>query len=386
MTGVALFCRAIGVGAIPSNWAVVIQRQKGGYPRRMHSLLAPTLVLPKCTLDDRGGDATGTYRSGRRGPSWLLHRLSPGIYLLSVQGPFDTRLQRLCLLSTTTTSFLQYRSGLLPPLSAHSLSAHKQPQHPNPTDTKCLVFPSRKIWNTEVRRPAPNEQGANIRAPKCPYRVSTAATQSPHPNAPRTSGPTTSRCNGRTLSAPHIFKNKVHLSSSGTNGSSNQPMPSLAAGAADVERCDCTTPAKTRKALRVRDDAEPSLEEALPDALGLFLVWDQFTHFKAQHGLCRPVVIDRAALTSMATVVANSSKPQATNSDQCYTPFGIECIPGYSNAYISWINKGAVSWTLFASGPKSDSVTQISARAITSEPMYLIMNLRPSEGLWVRRF
>ncbi|KAF7288384.1 GH16 domain-containing protein [Mycena chlorophos] len=65
---------------------------------------------------------------------------------------------------------------------------------------------------------------------------------------------------------------------------------------------------------------------------------------------------------------------------QCYTPYGIEYTPGYSNAYISWINNGAVSWTLLASGVGSDANTQISARPITSEPMYLIMNLGISEG------
>ncbi|KAE9404833.1 glycoside hydrolase family 16 protein [Gymnopus androsaceus JB14] len=61
----------------------------------------------------------------------------------------------------------------------------------------------------------------------------------------------------------------------------------------------------------------------------------------------------------------------------CFATYGIEYTPGYSSddAYITWISNDAAAWTLYAEGLGADSTTNISARSISQEPMYLITNL-----------
>ncbi|KAJ7847747.1 beta-glucan synthesis-associated [Mycena olivaceomarginata] len=61
--------------------------------------------------------------------------------------------------------------------------------------------------------------------------------------------------------------------------------------------------------------------------------------------------------------------------DQCYAVQGFEYVPGYGDAYITWITDNKVSWTLKADGVGADLDTGIAARPITDEPMYIIANL-----------
>ncbi|KAE9400314.1 glycoside hydrolase family 16 protein [Gymnopus androsaceus JB14] len=63
--------------------------------------------------------------------------------------------------------------------------------------------------------------------------------------------------------------------------------------------------------------------------------------------------------------------------DGCFSTYAVEYQPGYAadNAYITWVSDGNKAWTLNAAGVGADSITNISARPITSEPMYLIANL-----------
>ncbi|KAJ7612858.1 glycoside hydrolase family 16 protein [Mycena polygramma] len=59
--------------------------------------------------------------------------------------------------------------------------------------------------------------------------------------------------------------------------------------------------------------------------------------------------------------------------DQCYAVQGFEYVPGYSDVYITWITDNKVAWTL--NSPGLDSLTGISARPITDEPLYILANL-----------
>ncbi|KAH9837168.1 beta-glucan synthesis-associated [Rhodofomes roseus] len=63
-----------------------------------------------------------------------------------------------------------------------------------------------------------------------------------------------------------------------------------------------------------------------------------------------------------------------------YAVYGVQYKPGFDDAYISWINNNQVAWTLQAGGVGADSVTEISARPIPQEPMYLITNFGMSEN------
>ncbi|CCM00674.1 uncharacterized protein FIBRA_02713 [Fibroporia radiculosa] len=59
----------------------------------------------------------------------------------------------------------------------------------------------------------------------------------------------------------------------------------------------------------------------------------------------------------------------------CYSVYGFEYVPGFDNAYITWVANNKASWTLNAAGMGADPKVQISARPVSQEPMYLIMNL-----------
>ncbi|KAJ7913846.1 beta-glucan synthesis-associated [Mycena leptocephala] len=61
--------------------------------------------------------------------------------------------------------------------------------------------------------------------------------------------------------------------------------------------------------------------------------------------------------------------------DQCYAVQGFEYVPGYDNAYITWITNNQVTWTLNAAGLGADAGTGIAARPITDEPLYILANL-----------
>ncbi|KIK46662.1 glycoside hydrolase family 16 protein [Suillus luteus UH-Slu-Lm8-n1] len=59
----------------------------------------------------------------------------------------------------------------------------------------------------------------------------------------------------------------------------------------------------------------------------------------------------------------------------CFAVYGFEYVPGFDNAYITWIANNEVAWTLNVAGMGPDPTVGISARPIPQEPMYIIMNL-----------
>ncbi|KAF7362900.1 GH16 domain-containing protein [Mycena venus] len=66
--------------------------------------------------------------------------------------------------------------------------------------------------------------------------------------------------------------------------------------------------------------------------------------------------------------------------DGCYAVQGFEYVPGYDDAYITWITDNKRSWTLRGAGVGADEETGISARPITDEPLYILANLGISTG------
>ncbi|TFK37538.1 beta-glucan synthesis-associated protein KRE6 [Crucibulum laeve] len=59
----------------------------------------------------------------------------------------------------------------------------------------------------------------------------------------------------------------------------------------------------------------------------------------------------------------------------CFATYAFEYKPGFDDAYITWVNDGKQAWTLYSAGMGPDSKTEISARPIPLEPMYIIANL-----------
>ncbi|OJA18043.1 hypothetical protein AZE42_06797 [Rhizopogon vesiculosus] len=59
----------------------------------------------------------------------------------------------------------------------------------------------------------------------------------------------------------------------------------------------------------------------------------------------------------------------------CYSVYGFEYKPGFDDGYITWISNGNAVWTITSGGLGPDTETEISARLIPQEPMYIIANL-----------
>ncbi|KAJ3875507.1 glycoside hydrolase family 16 protein [Lentinula edodes] len=64
----------------------------------------------------------------------------------------------------------------------------------------------------------------------------------------------------------------------------------------------------------------------------------------------------------------------------CYSIYAFEYKPGFDDAYITWYSSGTPAWTLNVAGMGADTATEISARPVPQEPMYLIINLGMSEN------
>lgn len=59
----------------------------------------------------------------------------------------------------------------------------------------------------------------------------------------------------------------------------------------------------------------------------------------------------------------------------CYSVYGFEYVPGFDNGYITWISDSKPVWTVMAAGIGPDPLTDIGARPIPQEAMYIIANL-----------
>lgn len=64
----------------------------------------------------------------------------------------------------------------------------------------------------------------------------------------------------------------------------------------------------------------------------------------------------------------------------CYTVYGFEYKPGFDDAYITWINDNQRAWTILVAAMGPDAATEISARPVPTEPMYIIANLGFSQN------
>ncbi|KAJ7874471.1 glycoside hydrolase family 16 protein [Mycena olivaceomarginata] len=80
------------------------------------------------------------------------------------------------------------------------------------------------------------------------------------------------------------------------------------------------------------------------------------------------------------SVVTNTNQDCYQLKSGCFSTYGFEYTPGYSDAYISWITDDKLAWTLNGNTVGADEATQIGARQVPVEPLYIIMNLGLSEN------
>ncbi|KAK0496775.1 glycoside hydrolase family 16 protein [Armillaria luteobubalina] len=81
-------------------------------------------------------------------------------------------------------------------------------------------------------------------------------------------------------------------------------------------------------------------------------------------------------VTQQATsIVTNTDQACYQLESGCFSVYGFEYKPGYDGAYITWVSDDKVAWTMNAGAVGADSATQISARQVPPEPMYIMANL-----------
>ncbi|KAF7300831.1 hypothetical protein MKEN_01309000 [Mycena kentingensis (nom. inval.)] len=80
------------------------------------------------------------------------------------------------------------------------------------------------------------------------------------------------------------------------------------------------------------------------------------------------------------SVVTTTNQDCYQLKNPCYATHGFEYVPGFDNAYITWITDNKRSWTLLSSGVGPNPQSQIAARPIPQEPLYILANLGLSHG------
>lgn len=87
-------------------------------------------------------------------------------------------------------------------------------------------------------------------------------------------------------------------------------------------------------------------------------------------------------LQQSASVTARTNQEAYELTGNIFAKYGYEFKAGREKdgAYITWINDGRISWRLNAAAVGADPRTNISAREIPKEPMYILLNLAISSG------
>ncbi|WVR08937.1 hypothetical protein IAU60_005996 [Kwoniella sp. DSM 27419] len=98
---------------------------------------------------------------------------------------------------------------------------------------------------------------------------------------------------------------------------------------------------------------------------------DDLTHSNGYKG----AVYQQA--TSAITKTNQSCYTQETG---CFSIYGFEYRPGGDDGYITWVSNSKKAWTIRAAAMAPNTEAMISQRQISTEPMYLIINLGLSEG------
>ncbi|PBK95638.1 beta-glucan synthesis-associated [Armillaria gallica] len=75
------------------------------------------------------------------------------------------------------------------------------------------------------------------------------------------------------------------------------------------------------------------------------------------------------------SVVTNTDTECYEKTGGCFSLYGFEYKPGYSDGYITWISNNQIAWSIKAAGMGPDSSVAISERPVPTEPMYIIANL-----------
>ncbi|KAF7291349.1 GH16 domain-containing protein [Mycena indigotica] len=80
------------------------------------------------------------------------------------------------------------------------------------------------------------------------------------------------------------------------------------------------------------------------------------------------------------SVVSTTNQDCYQLKSPCFAVHAFEYIPGYDDAYITWVTDNKVSWTMRGGAVGKNELAQIGPREVTREPLYILINLGLSHG------
>ena len=102
-----------------------------------------------------------------------------------------------------------------------------------------------------------------------------------------------------------------------------------------------------------------------------FTMYQESSHFNTYTG--------ELTQQSTSTVTDASQLALQYGGDDSFAVYGMEYQPGH-DGYIEWVSDGQPSWRLNKAALVADPISQISARPVPQEPMYIIFNLGVSQN------
>ncbi|KAJ7182667.1 beta-glucan synthesis-associated protein [Mycena crocata] len=107
-----------------------------------------------------------------------------------------------------------------------------------------------------------------------------------------------------------------------------------------------------------------------------------YVWFNASDNLIIPDPENAVLNTYLGGVYQQASSVVVQTNQQCYelgggcmSVYGFEYKPGFDDSYISWITDNKLAWTINGAGMAADPQTEIGARPVPQEPMYILANL-----------
>ncbi|KAF9269599.1 concanavalin A-like lectin/glucanase [Marasmius fiardii PR-910] len=89
----------------------------------------------------------------------------------------------------------------------------------------------------------------------------------------------------------------------------------------------------------------------------------------------------KGGVYQQATSFVTKTNPDCYSMESgCSSVYGFEYKPGYNEGYIAWMANDRPTWTIKGGGLAADENVKISARPVSQEPMYLLINLGISEN------
>lgn len=114
-----------------------------------------------------------------------------------------------------------------------------------------------------------------------------------------------------------------------------------------------------------------------------FYSWNNVTYMEIYDPTVSTLNLYKGAVYQQASSVVSITDQNCYEGNTgCFSVYGFEYKEGYESdgGYITWINDNKKAWRLGAGGLGDNPISQVSARPVPKEPLYIIINLGLSEN------